>query len=383
MDPTPRHFLSVGSDSATLKAGPVSGAGRVLPAVKDLATLEEALKAYPVTVAVIGPDWPEADIPAARELILSYAAGCGLAADHSAAAIDAAVVAALAERSVRVEAMVSGRLMELLPDAVFFKDRCSRFLAANGVIARHLGVDDPALLIGRSDFDFFSPEHAQQAFADEQEIIRTGRPIEAKLEMETYDEGRDSWCLSWKAPLRDRDGRVIGTYGMARDVTELKMTEGALATERHLLEALLTGMPDSVFIKDKEGRFLLANHIVAQWMGETPASLRGKRDADFYTEEEAAAFRQDEEDVMASGMPVVNREECIRSADGRELWVLTTKLPYRNAAGEIVGIIGMSRNISLRKAFDDQLKEAHAEIASLRAELTRLKGGAAPKTSAG
>lgn len=144
--------------------------------------------------------------------------------------------------------------------------------------------------------------------------------------------------------------------------------------ERHLLEALLTGMPDSVFIKDKAGRFLLANQVVAKWMGETPASLRGKRDEDFYAPEMAALFRRDKEAVMESGMPVVNREEQIKSADGRELWVLTTKLPYRNSKGEIAGVIGMSRNITLRRAFDEQLKDAQAEIATLRAEVARLKG---------
>ncbi len=79
-----------------------------------------------------------------------------------------------------------------------------------------------------------------------------------------------------------------------------------MATERHLLEVLLTGLPDSVFIKDREGRFLLANQVVAQWMGETPVSLRGKRDSDIYPPEVAAVFRKDEEDVMASGMPVIN-----------------------------------------------------------------------------
>ena len=373
MDPIHCRFLPVGSDGAALKASRLAGGGRVLPAIKDLASLEEALKAYPVTVAVIGPDWPEADREAARELILSYAAGCGSAADHTTASIDAAIDAALDERSAQVESLFFERLLQVLPDPVFYKDRCGRFLAANGAIARHFGVDDPALLIGRSDYDFFSPEHAQQAFADEQEIMRTGRSIEAKLEMETYDEGRNTWCLTWKAPLRDKAGRIIGTYGMSRDVTELKTTEGALATERHLLEALLTGMPDSVFIKDKEGRFLLANHVVAQWMGATPESLRGKRDVDFYPEAMAEAFRRDEEEVMASGMPVVNREERVKSADGRELVVLTTKLPYRNPSGEIVGIIGMSRNISLRKAFDEELKDAHMEIEALRAEVARLK----------
>jgi PAS domain S-box-containing protein len=355
-----------------IKDLPVAADARVLPAVDDLVTLAEALQACPISVVIIGPDWPSKDLAAARELILNHAAAYVMATDLTPAALQAALSAALDERDRRVESGFFTQLVHLLPDPVFFKDRYGRFLAANPVIAKHFRVDDPAVLIGRSDFDFFSSEHAQQAYADEQEVMRTGQPITALLEKETHEGDRVTWCLTWKAPLHDHAGRLIGTFGFSRDQTNLKNTEFALATERHLLEVLLTGLPDSVFIKDREGRFLLANQVVAQWMGETPASLRGKCDADFYPPELAAVFRKDEEDVMASGMPVINREEVINTKDGRELYVLTTKLPYRNPAGEIIGVIGMSRNITLRKGFDAEMKSAQSEIATLRSEVARL-----------
>lgn len=372
MEPLPRHLLPLGLTSQVLKDLPVAEDARVLPSVDDLGTLAEALKACPISVVVIGPDWPAQDLAAARELILDHAAAYVMATDLAPVALQSAMNAALEERDRRVESGFFTQLANLLPDPVFFKDRYGRFLAANPVIAKHFGVNDQAVLIGRSDFDFFSGEHAHKAFADEQEVMRTGQPITALLERETHDGDRITWCLTWKAPLRDQTGRVIGIYGFSRDQTNLKNTEIALATERHLLEVLLTGLPDSVFIKDREGRFLLANQVVAQWMGETPASLRGKSDADIYPPELAAAFRKDEEDVMASGMPVINREENIRTVDGRDLCVLTTKLPYRNPAGEIVGVIGMSRNITLRKGFDAEMKSAQTEIATLRSEVARL-----------
>ena len=75
---------------------------------------------------------------------------------------------------------------------------------------------------------------------------------------------------------------------------------------------------------------------------------------------------------MATGMPVINREAVVHTKEGRELYVLTTKLPYRNPGGEIIGIIVMSRNITLRKGFDEEMKSAHAEIVALRAEVARL-----------
>jgi len=116
-------------------------------------------------------------------------------------------------------------------------------------------------------------------------------------------------------------------------------------------------------------------------MGETPSSLRGKNDSDVCSPEMAATFRKDEEDVMSSGMPVINREETVRTKDGRELCVLTTKLPYRNPAGAIVGVIGMSRNITLRKGFDAEMKLAQTEIAALRSEVARLTAEVASRSS--
>ena len=381
MEPLLRKLLPVGFTSQVLKDLPVAADTRVLPAVDDLPGLAAALKACPVTVVVIAPDWPAQNRVAARELILDHAAACVEATDLNATTLEPVIRAALAERAQRIESGFFNQLVQLLPDPVFFKDRYGRFLSANNVIANHFRVADASLLIGRSDFDFFASEHAQQAFADEQEVMRTGKPIIALLEKETHDENRVTWCLTWKAPLRDLTGRVIGTYGFSRDQTDLKTTEIALATERHLLEVLLTGLPDSVFIKDREGRFLLANQVVAQWMGETPSSLRGKRDVEFFPAEMAALFRKDEESVMASGMPVINREETIRTHDGRELTVLTTKLPYRNPAGEIIGIIGMSRNITLRKSFDVEMKSAQEEIVALRAEVTRLTSAVTERLS--
>jgi hypothetical protein len=110
---------------------------------------------------------------------------------------------------------------------------------------------------------------------------------------------------------------------------------------------------------------------------------------DVYPPEIALAFRKDEEAVMVSGMPMVNREERVVTPDGRELYLLTTKLPYRNKDGEIVGIIGISRNVTTRRSFDVQMKLAQAEMselrkqvaetATLRAELARLNSEAASR----
>jgi two-component system sensor histidine kinase/response regulator len=125
-------------------------------------------------------------------------------------------------------------LMENVPDAIYFKDLQSRFLYVNRGLADRFGLADPAEAIGKSDFDFFTEEHARQAYLDEQDVIRTGQPLVAREEKEQWPDGRVTWASTTKLPFRDRDGVIIGTFGISRDITQRKKTETIL---REIMEA--------------------------------------------------------------------------------------------------------------------------------------------------
>ena len=111
-------------------------------------------------------------------------------------------------------------VMDDLPEAIYFKDRESRFTHINRLAAAHYGIVDPALAIGRTDFDFFTDEHAVQALRDEQEIIRTGKPLVGVEERETLPDGKLRTVWTTKLPLHDRSGAVVGTFGLSRKIIE-------------------------------------------------------------------------------------------------------------------------------------------------------------------
>jgi PAS domain S-box-containing protein len=113
-------------------------------------------------------------------------------------------------------------LMTSLPDNIYFKDRASRFLLVSQAMARQFGKNDPREVIGRTDFDFFTAEHATPAFNAEQAILKTGRPLIDHEEEETWRDGRRTWVSTTKMPLRDSEGHVVGTFGISRDVTAAK-----------------------------------------------------------------------------------------------------------------------------------------------------------------
>ena len=119
-------------------------------------------------------------------------------------------------------------LLENIPDRVYFKDEQSRFIAVSRAMAEFFGANDPENVVGRTDFDFFTPEHAQPAFDDELQVMRTGEPMIGKVEKETLPDGRVGWALTSKMPLRDAEGRIIGTCGISKDITNLINLETAL-----------------------------------------------------------------------------------------------------------------------------------------------------------
>ena len=142
-------------------------------------------------------------------------------------------------------------------DKIFFKDRQSRFLLVSmaflGAQGHGRSLDE---LIGKSDFDIFSTPHAQAAFEDEQRVIETGEPIIAKIERETFHDRPDTWVSTTKLPLRDERGDIIGTWGIARDVTE--RIEAELALVEQTLRDPVTGLANRVALMDRLARALVA-----------------------------------------------------------------------------------------------------------------------------
>jgi PAS domain S-box-containing protein len=117
-------------------------------------------------------------------------------------------------------------LMDYMPDHIYFKDTGSRFIRNSKSQASMLGLSDPAQIIGKTDFDFFP--HAAQAQAEEQEVMRSGQPLVDFEEHVVWPDGRETWVSTTKVPFRDPEGKIIGIFGISRDITERKRGEQAV-----------------------------------------------------------------------------------------------------------------------------------------------------------
>jgi PAS domain S-box-containing protein len=142
-----------------------------------------------------------------------------------------------AEAQLASERYLLRALMDSSTDAIYFKDRESRFRRCSSSLAAYFRLRNADEAIGKRDFDFFGEEHARPAFEDEQEIIRTGQPMIGKTEKETWLDGRVTWALTSKMPLYDDHGEIIGTFGISKDITAFKEAEAQVeALHKQLLQ---------------------------------------------------------------------------------------------------------------------------------------------------
>ena len=299
-----------------------------------------------------------------------------------------------AEAELAAASSLLEMLLENSPDCIYFKDKQSRFVRYSNAFEKLFKVAESESLRGKTDFDFFTEEHARPAFEDEQEIIRSGKPLIGKLERETHPDGRVTWGLTTKMPWRDKDGNIIGTFGISKDVTAIKEAEAELAYERELFHTLLETLPDSIYFKDRDSRFVRVSKSKAamtlqsvrsrlpadrppESMEPLPAHLSsvdafasyliGRTDFDTFEEPFARAAFEEEQNILRTGQPIIGQIEN-QVYPGK--WMFVTKMPWRDRDGNLIGTFGISRDITALKEAETKLEAVHQRLM----ETSRLAG---------
>ena len=224
--------------------------------------------------------------------------------------------------------------------------------------------DDPAAFLNA-----VHPED-RQAVAEQVQAQRQGRATRLEYRV-VHPDGSVHWLLDRCIPMLDDAGNVKSLAGVVVDITERKAAEEEAIHQKTLLRAIIDLLPDSIYAKDREGRKTLANPVDVRFMGlSSEADALGKSDAEIFPRDVADLFATIDEQVMQQGKALINQEEWLMT-DGEKRYLLTSKVPLRNASGETIGLVGVGRDITEQKRAQVALQELNRTLEQRIEERTR------------
>jgi len=265
------------------------------------------------------------------------------------------------EETLTNERLLLRTIIDNIPDCIYMKDASLKKTLANKAEVKLMGVNSEADVLGKDDYNFYSKKLADIFAADDKSIIKTGKPILFKEELLIEKDGEKRWILTSKIPLRDKNDIVVGIVGVSHDITESKKDAELIQNERLLLRTVIDNIPDAIYIKDLSGRKTLANKAEVKITGATTeAAVIGKTDYDIFPVDIAELYTEDDRRVLQDGIALINREGSLVDKDGNIHWLIASKLPLYDNENNIIGLLGIGRDITYRKRAEEALLESES-----------------------
>jgi PAS domain S-box-containing protein len=258
----------------------------------------------------------------------------------------------LAEEALRDRNVLLTSILESTPDIILVKDRQGRYVALNSNLANFYGkpIED---ILGKDDSELLPPVTAVPMMAKDREIVETGTTETYEEEVSNGESGSTSF-LTTKAAWRDAEGNILGIIATARNINDRKQVEADLRERNALLNSILESTPDFIVVKDREGRYVAINSNAANFLGKPSEEIIGKDDLELLPNAAREMMAKDRQ-IMATGITETYEEDI--SPDENPTTFLTTKAPWRDNQGNILGVIATTRDISDRKQAEQKLRQ--------------------------
>ncbi len=272
------------------------------------------------------------------------------------------------KEELQIEKMYMRNIMTKIPDAIYIKDKDSKFLRINKTQKETLGVKKEEDAIGKADSDFFTEEHWKDALNDERQLIEGKLPFVKKEELIRHSDGNFKWVSTIKAPLVDQFDEIIGTLGITRDITDKKLTESALLKSEKLFKSIWNNSVDGMRILDQDGNIFMVNPAFCEMVGLSEDELIGKpisvlfyKELDEIKNPEIKAKKLNELSINIKNKNIPHRfENCLHLWNDKHVWFEIT-----NGFIEIDNntyLLSVFRDISERKNFENELEKSEKEL---------------------
>ncbi len=268
-------------------------------------------------------------------------------------------------------------LVDQLPAGVFRKDFEGRYVFVNSWFCRLRNLKAEQML-GKTPQELATYELQSRAVEISGETPEIKLALQganhhalimqhgSQIEFEEQHPGTDgkSRCLHVvKSPVFGPHGRVVGSQGVVMDITLHKQAEAELNYERNLLRALMDNSEDRIYFKDTASRFIRGSTSLARlFKMQNVDELVGKCDRDFFGGEHAREAFEDEQTIIRTGEPIVGKVEKEIWPDGHLTWALSSKMPFCDLRGEVVGTFGISKDVTALKEAQTRLDEMHLQL---------------------
>lgn len=244
-------------------------------------------------------------------------------------------------------------ILDNSPAVIYIKDTEGRFIRVNHHFETLFHLTE-AEVIGKSNHDIFPKKVADTFWRNDQRILRTAKAIQFEELIE--HNGEHQTHLSLKFPLLNAEGKPYAICGISTDITELKQMQEALQRSQQLLQLVLDTIPQRIFYKDLNHRYLGCNRAFSEDAGlQSPEQIIGKQDQDLPWRESAQLFQTEDQKIIEQNTPKLNVEEPKLCADGTTQWLRTTVIPLHNEMGKVFGVLGCYEDISDRKQTEQAL----------------------------
>ncbi|MEA2015780.1 MAG: diguanylate cyclase [Actinomycetota bacterium] len=267
-------------------------------------------------------------------------------------------------------------LMDNIPDSIYFKDRAGRFVKINKATAEKIGLNNPDDAAGKTDFDFFGKDMAEIAYGDEQNIIKTGKPIVDVEYRETYMDREDRWIAITKTPWRDKNGNIIGILGIARDITDRKKAEDKI--EYLSFHDTLTGLYNRAYFEEELRRLDTERQLPLSMVMGDVNGLKVINDA--YGHEKGDILLKKIANILKG---TFRKEDIISRWGGDEFIVILPRTAMKDVSSIIKRIkalckknsttklplsisLGVSTKKSPEKRISDVIKEAESKMYKIK-----------------
>ncbi|MBX3080083.1 MAG: PAS domain-containing sensor histidine kinase [Anaerolineae bacterium] len=280
------------------------------------------------------------------------------------------------QRLRQLDSSLTSSVLDYLPDFVYVKDLDGSYVFNNVAHARSIGVENPIELVGKSDFDFFTPELATQYWHDEQQIIQSGQPLLNREERSIGVDGTPIWALTSKVLLRDEQDQIVGLLGITRDISQRRQIQDKLAARETEYRLVINTMTDGIVLQDAHGKIVSCNPSAERILGLTEPQLLGLTSIDprwRVVHEDGSPFLGDAHPAMITlqtGKPQSNVIMGIHKPDGSLSWITASSRPLIGAdSDKPYAVVVNFTDITALKTAEHQLRESEERFRELAATI--------------